>query len=138
MLVASSDAHHNQIIAAGLTTVPAICSMAFPGTSYRSSNRQRADTSTPPRRARKKAWASDRSPHKISASSPKLDICALMSTRPNLKSFTGSPHQHEQQPQGLRNAKQAKTDSYCLDRRYVIPQAQSSDPNQGVKTPQPT
>jgi hypothetical protein len=24
---------------------------------------------------------------------------------------------HEQQPQGLRNANQAKTDSYCLDRR---------------------
>src|SRR5262249_26047487 len=45
---------------------------------------------------------------------------------------------HEQQPQGLRNANQAKTDSYCLDRRYVIAQA-ACDPfsDQNVKTPEP-
>src|SRR5262249_27636189 len=48
-------------------------------------------------------------------------------------------HQREQQPQGLRKANQGKTDSYCLDRQYVIPQAKSSDPfrDQNVKTPEP-
>jgi hypothetical protein len=49
-------------------------------------------------------------------------------------------HQHEQQPQSLRNANQAETDSYCLDRRYVIPhQAAFNDPflDQNVKTPKP-
>src|SRR6516225_11331274 len=48
-------------------------------------------------------------------------------------------HQREQQPQGLRKANEGKTDSYCLDRRYVIPQAEFSDPfrDQNVKTPEP-
>ena len=45
----------------------------------------------------------------------------------------------EQQPQGLRKANQDKTDNYCLDRRYVIPQAEFSGPfrDQNVKTPEP-
>ena len=47
-------------------------------------------------------------------------------------------HQREQQPQGLRKANQGKTDSYCLDRRHVIPQAEFSGPfrDQNVKTPE--
>jgi hypothetical protein len=45
-------------------------------------------------------------------------------------------HQREQQPQGLRKANQDKTDSYCLNRQYVIPQAELTD-HQNVKTPEP-
>ena len=36
-------------------------------------------------------------------------------------------HQCEQQPQALRKANQDKTDSYCLDRQYVLPQAEFTD-----------
>ena len=45
----------------------------------------------------------------------------------------------EQQLQGPRKAYQDKTESYCLDRRQVIPQAEFSDPfpDQNVKTPEP-
>ena len=45
----------------------------------------------------------------------------------------------EQQLQGPRKANQDKTDSYGLDRRYVIPQAKLSDPfpDQNVKAPEP-
>jgi hypothetical protein len=45
----------------------------------------------------------------------------------------------EQQLQGPRKANQDKTDSYGLDRRYVIPQAKFSDPfpDQNVKAPEP-
>jgi len=50
--------------------------------------------------------------------------------------LTLAGHQHEQQPQSLRNANQAETDSYCLDRQYVIPQAEFGD-HQNVKTPEP-
>src|SRR5262249_25381578 len=42
----------------------------------------------------------------------------------------------EQQPQALRKANQDKTDSYCLDRQYVLPQAEFTD-HQNVKTPEP-
>jgi hypothetical protein len=45
-------------------------------------------------------------------------------------------HQCEQQPQALRKANQDKTDSYCLDRQYVLPQAEFTD-HQNVKTPEP-
>src|SRR6516162_2546297 len=45
-------------------------------------------------------------------------------------------HQCEQQPQALRKANQDKTDSYCLDRQYVLPQAEFTD-QQNVKTPEP-
>src|SRR5205823_13344103 len=45
----------------------------------------------------------------------------------------------EQQLQGPRKANQDKTESYCLDRRQVIPQAEFSDPfpDQNVKAPEP-
>ena len=36
-------------------------------------------------------------------------------------------HQCEQQPQALRKANQDKTDSYCLDRQYVLPHAGFTD-----------
>src|SRR5437667_10009088 len=44
----------------------------------------------------------------------------------------------EQQLQGPRKANQDKTESYCLDRRQVIPQAEFRDPfpDQNVKTPE--
>jgi hypothetical protein len=45
-------------------------------------------------------------------------------------------HQCEQQPQALRKTNQDKTDSYCLDRQYVLPQAEFTD-HQNVKTPEP-
>ena len=45
-------------------------------------------------------------------------------------------HQCEQQPQALRQANQDKTDGYCLDRQYVLPQAEFTD-HQNVKTPEP-
>ena len=60
-----------------------------------------------------------------------------------LKSFTGvdasgSPTRATAAKPAQRN--QAETDSYCLDRRYVIPhQAAFNDPflDQNVKTPKP-
>jgi GDP-mannose 4,6 dehydratase len=54
-------------------------------------------------------------------------------------SMVGRGKNQEQQLQGPRKANQDKTDSYGLDRRYVIPQAKFSDPfpDQNVKAPEP-
>jgi hypothetical protein len=45
-------------------------------------------------------------------------------------------HQREQRPQGLHKTTEDKTDGYCFDRQYVIPQAEFTD-HQNVKTPEP-
>ena len=50
-----------------------------------------------------------------------------------------SSKNHQQQLQGPRKTNQDKTNSYCLDRRYVIPHAEFSDlfRDQNVKTQEP-
>jgi hypothetical protein len=85
-------------------------------------------------RRRSPASKPDASRKRIPRADESARVHASWDTRPIVRGKN-----QEQQLQGPRKGNQDKTDSYGLDRRYVIPQAKFGDPfpDQNVKAPGP-